>query len=222
MSTAGLFYVGAVLIINGLLLLGVVSPRGAAPLNYFVGGLQVVTPLVLLARAETVEEVVAAAPLFLFGFTYLWVALNNTFDWSGEGLGWFSAFVALAALGFAGHAAIVGHDGPFTVIWICWAILWALFWVVLGLGRDDYAGLTGGVAIVQGIVTAAIPAFLMLVDGWSTGTGMTIAIAIAAAAGMLFVLVLRSPAKARARAAAEAVRDAGADGPQPTATASAG
>ena len=39
-----LLYVGAVLFINGLMLLGKVEPRSAAVFNLFVGGLQVVTP----------------------------------------------------------------------------------------------------------------------------------------------------------------------------------
>lgn len=54
MGGVGLFYVGAVLIIDGLMLLGRISPRGATPLNFFVGGLQVVTPTVLILQsAET-------------------------------------------------------------------------------------------------------------------------------------------------------------------------
>ena len=39
MGSVGLLYVGAVLVINGLMLLGVVEARSAAPLNLFVGGL---------------------------------------------------------------------------------------------------------------------------------------------------------------------------------------
>ena len=51
MAIVGLLYVGAVLFINGLLLIGAVDPRAAAPINLFVGALQVVTPTYLIFTA---------------------------------------------------------------------------------------------------------------------------------------------------------------------------
>ena len=48
MASVGLLYVGAVLILNGLMLLGLVDARAAAPLNLFVGALQVLTPTYLI------------------------------------------------------------------------------------------------------------------------------------------------------------------------------
>ena len=41
MSNVGLLYVGAILFINGLSLMGIVRGKGATPLNWFVGVLQV-------------------------------------------------------------------------------------------------------------------------------------------------------------------------------------
>ncbi len=38
MGSVGLLYVGAVLVVNGLMLLGRVDARAAAPLNFFVAG----------------------------------------------------------------------------------------------------------------------------------------------------------------------------------------
>ena len=43
MAAVGLFYVGAVLFVNGLMLLGKVDPRAAGFLNLFVGVLQRLT-----------------------------------------------------------------------------------------------------------------------------------------------------------------------------------
>ena len=57
-------------------------------------------------------------------------------------------------------------DPAFGVIWLVWAVLWALFWVVLGLGRESLSRFTGAVALVAGILTAAIPAFLLLTGVW--------------------------------------------------------
>ena len=42
MSNVGLLYVGVILFINGLMLIGVIPGKSAAILNFFVGGMQVV------------------------------------------------------------------------------------------------------------------------------------------------------------------------------------
>jgi hypothetical protein len=52
MGLVGLLYVGAVLFVNGLLLIGAVEGRSAAPINLFVGALQVVTPTYLIFTAN--------------------------------------------------------------------------------------------------------------------------------------------------------------------------
>lgn len=170
MGGVGLFYVGAVLIIDGLMLLGRISPRGATPLNIFVGALQVVTPTVLILQSGGDADVIfAASGLYLFGFTYLWVAINNVTDWSGEGLGWFSLFVAIAALGYSWHAFTAEADPAFGVIWLLWAVLWFLLFLLLGLKRDALGPAVGFVAVVEGVITAAVPAFLIVSGNWETG-----------------------------------------------------
>ena len=73
MGNVGLLLVGVALFVSGLVSVGVVSPRGAAPLNLFVGAAQVVLPtLVLVQSAGEPTTVNATWPSYLFGFTYLW------------------------------------------------------------------------------------------------------------------------------------------------------
>ena len=99
MAAVGLLYVGAVLFVNGLALVGLVKGTSMIPMNLFVGLLQVITPLYLIFTARGDQAViVGASGLFLFGFTYLYVAMNNAFDFDGTGLGWFCLFVAVAAV----------------------------------------------------------------------------------------------------------------------------
>lgn len=179
MTATGLFYVGAVLVVNGLLLLGVVSPKAAAPLNLFVGALQVVLPTALLIQAQHAEAVADAAPLYLFGFTYLWVGVNALTGWGQEGLGWFSLYVAAAALAMSAYSGLERSDGPFAVIWLYWAVLWFLFFWVLGLGRTALTRLTGWFAIVTGVVTAAVPGALLVTDHWPTSTTTPVTLALA-------------------------------------------
>jgi len=70
----GLFYVGAVLFLNGMMLLGEVDARAVGLFNLFVGVLQVVVPTVLLAQAGgDPAKTLAAAGIYLFGFTPMWV-----------------------------------------------------------------------------------------------------------------------------------------------------
>jgi hypothetical protein len=190
MGSVGLLYVGAVLVINGLMLLGLVDARSAAPLNLFVGGLQVVTPTVLIIMSGgDPDTILGASGLYLFGFTYLYVGFNLLAGLDGTGLGWFSAFVACCAVVYAGLNFGRFDDPAFGVIWLVWAVLWALFWVVLGLGRESLTRFTGAVAIVAGILTAAVPAFLLLTGVWAQYTttwAIVIAVATVVILGALY------------------------------------
>ncbi|SNS95964.1 AmiS/UreI family transporter [Geodermatophilus pulveris] len=179
MASVGLLYVGAVLIVNGLMLLGRVDARAAAPLNFFVGALQVFTPTYLIVTSGGDPDVVlGASGLYLFGFTYLYVGLNLIYGLDGTGLGWFSAFVAGCAVVFAGLNFGRLDDPAFGVIWLYWAVLWALFFLVLGLKREELTRFTGLVAVVAGVVTCAVPAFLLLTGVWQDNV-MTSAIVLA-------------------------------------------
>src|SRR3712207_1231176 len=181
MGSVGLLYVGAVLAVNGLMLLGLVEARSAAPLNLFVGALQVVTPTYLIFTAGGDAAITLnASGLYLFGFTYLYVGINLLAGLDGTGLGWFSAFVACCALVYAGLNFGRLDDPAFGVIWLIWAALWGLFWAVLGIGRDSLTRFTGAVAIVAGLLTAAAPAFLLLTGVWAQYT-TTWAVVIAVA-----------------------------------------
>ncbi|MGY1838754.1 MULTISPECIES: AmiS/UreI family transporter [unclassified Modestobacter] len=167
MASVGLLYVGAVLILNGLMLLGRVDARAAAPLNFFVGGLQVFTPTYLIVTSGgDPDAILGASGLYLFGFTYLYVGLNLTRGLDGTGLGWFSAFVAGCAVVYAGLNFGRLDDPAFGVIWLYWAVLWALFFLVLGLKREEFTRFTGLVAIVAGVATCAVPAFLLMTGAW--------------------------------------------------------
>jgi hypothetical protein len=189
MAGVGLLYVGAVLFLNGAMLLGWVDERSAAPLNLFVGLLQVVTPTYLIFTANGDDNVVLnASGLYLFGFTYLYVAFNLLAGLDGTGLGYFSAFVAVAAVVYSLLNFVRFADATFGVIWLYWAFLWALFFLLLGQGRTGLARYTGAVAVVQGWVTAAIPAFLLLTGHWGRADEAT-AVALAVLGVIVFVVL---------------------------------
>jgi putative amide transporter protein len=174
MGSVGLLYVGAVLFLNGAMLLGWVDARSAAPLNLFVGLLQVITPTYLIFTAGGDENVVLnASGLYLFGFTYLYVAFNLLGNLDSTGLGYFSLFVAVCALVYAGLNFFRLGDLTFGVIWLYWAFLWTLFFLILGRKADELTRYTGAVTAIQGWVTGAVPAFLLLTGVWGRADAAT-------------------------------------------------
>jgi putative amide transporter protein len=196
MASVGLLYVGAVLIINGLMLLGFVEARSAAPLNLFVGALQVLTPtyLIFTAGGDT-TTILAASGIYLFGFTYLYVGINLLAGLDGTGVGWFSAFVAVAAVVYSGlnFFYFTPSDPGFGAIWLYWAVLWALFWVVLGLKQEAFTRYTGAVAVVAGVATAAIPAFLLLTGEWADNVNRwAVVLGVVEVVSLLVLIPLRT------------------------------
>ena len=188
MGNVGLLYVGAILFLNGMALMGFVKDRGAVPLNIFVGLLQVITPTYLIFTANgDPDTIFGASGLYLFGFTYLYVAMNTIWGFDGTGLGWFSLFVAVAAVAYAVVSAVRG-DYAFAVIWLLWAYLWWLFFELLGRERGELAAYTGAVAAVEGWTTAAIPAFLLLLGKWDVipNAAMAAIVAVVSIGAFLF------------------------------------
>ena len=209
MASVGLLYVGAVLIVNGLMLLGRVDARAAAPLNLFVGALQVITPTYLIVTAGgDPDTILGASGIYLFGFTYLYVGLNLLGGLDGTGLGWFSAFVAGCAVVYAGLNFGRLDDPAFGVIWLYWAVLWALFFLVLGLKREELTRFTGAIAIVAGVATCAVPAFMLLTGVWQDNrTTAAIVLAVLCALSLGLYLPLRGSAAPSPTAPAPELRE---------------
>ncbi len=223
MGSVGLLYVGAILFLNGLMLLGLVEARAAAPLNFFVGGLQVITPTYLIfTSGGDANTILSASGLYLFGFTYLYVGFNLLVGLDGTGLGWFSAFVAGCAIVYAGLNFGRFDDPAFGVIWLYWAVLWGLFFVVLGLKREEFTRFTGAVAVDAGIFSGAVPAFMLLTGVWDDYmTTTTIALAVIFVLSLALYPRLREPRATATGAPAPELRDGetpGQVGPNPSDT----
>jgi hypothetical protein len=194
-SSVGLLYVGAVLLINGLMLLGRIPPRSAAVFNLFVGALQCVIPTAMLLQANgDAATTLSASGLYLFGFTYLYVGIVNLAGLEPQGVGWFSLFVAMAAVAYA-VLSFSSHDPVFGVIWLSWAALWTLFFLVLGLGREDLSRFTGWSVTLLSIPTCSIPAFLMLTGHYRSSALTAVATAVLLAALLVVARLLSSPGR---------------------------
>ena len=217
MAAVGLLYVGAVLFVNGLALVGWVKGTSMIPMNLFVGLLQVVTPLYLIFSAHGNQAtIVGASGLFLFGFTYLYVAMNNAFNLDGTGLGWFCLFVVFAACVYSvwnfTHSAalgvgLVGGNNSvgdlLGVLWATWAVLWLLFWFVLALGKTGLTKFTGAWCAAQGIYTGLVPAVVLLNIPSAVTTSFAVVIGVVSVGTFVIFFALMKPRWSVVEASAE-------------------
>lgn len=187
MTYLGLFFVGAVLFVDGLMLLGRVDARAAAPINIFVGllligvALNIVLPLDDLAVRANLDAALLASGFMMFAFTYLYVGICNYTGHSTEGLGWFCLWACAAAVFMAITYYTHFEESKFGMIWTLWAVFFLFLFLVLGLGMAARFGQTTGViAVVESFVTASIPGALLMLDKWgeiSTTAGTVIGLA---------------------------------------------
>src|SRR5919199_1374374 len=78
-----------------------IQAREVAVINIFTGFVGVVIAVTLIVqgnRAGDLASVRGAGFIFLFAFTYLWVAFNAFLDAGGRAFGWFCLFVAITAV----------------------------------------------------------------------------------------------------------------------------
>jgi hypothetical protein len=192
MSSVGLLFVGAVLFLNGLLFLGKADAKGVAVFNLFVGTLQTAIPFYLIATAKGPEEILGAAGIFLFGFTYLYVGIVNLAGFSSGGIGWYSLWVAVMATGFGLTNILRFHDTPTGLLWLQWAVLWGLFWVVLALGIERLTALAGWLTLILSVTTCSIPGFLLLLGEWGRVPTWAVLASIVVVALVLTPVALRT------------------------------
>jgi hypothetical protein len=192
MADVGLMFVGAVLFVNGLLLLGKVDPKGAATFNLFVGALQTAIPFYLIATAPTASDILLDSGIFLFGFTYLYVGISNLAGQAPVGLGWYSAWVAVMAAAFGITNIVRFHDPTIGLLWLQWSVLWALFWLVLGLGVTRLTPLTGWLTLILSFTTCTIPGYLLLLGEWGRVPTWLVLLVIAATVAVLLPVGSRS------------------------------
>lgn len=160
-----LFWVGAVLCLNGLWLLGRIGDNEIGVIDVFVGAVTGSVAFYLAFVVGDPASIKGAALTLLFTFTYLWVAWNRYNGADGRGLGWFCLFVAITTVPvfldtFANATST--WDVWFGFCWLSWGVLWFLFFLILALNRTQLARPTGAICALQGIYTGWIPGYLLL------------------------------------------------------------
>lgn len=173
MTQLGLFFIGAVLLINGTALLGHTDAKGAAPINLFVGTfLLVIAGWILLPVTGTgisdLPTLVSAGGLILFGFTYLYVGILNYTGHPGIGLGWFCGWAALVSAGVAIINFVEFNNTKIGLLWFMWTVLFAAFFLVLAVEKKNLTTATGWLTVVVSFTSCTIPGALMILGRWSS------------------------------------------------------
>ncbi|MEH7009936.1 AmiS/UreI family transporter [Neobacillus niacini] len=193
MSFVGLFLSGAVLFLNGLMLLGKAEAKSVGYFNLFVGIIQIINPFYLIMTSSQGNwDLYNNAAIFLFGLTYLYVGVTLVKGLEGNSLGWFSLWVAIIAVVYTITSLVHFHDVVNALTWGMWAFLWMLFFLSNALQKkiDVYVGI---VAIVTSWVTLTIPALLYFLGVWNTPAVNQIYIWVLILAIVFFVVMLFRP-----------------------------
>ena len=157
----GLWYVGFVLFINAIWMLGKMSNKAVIPMNIFVAVVQVAGVMAVIFTGKETSEFYNAALTLLFAFTYLYVAATQIWNLDGRGLGWYCLPVAILAI----PAGIQSLSTPgLALLWFMWSTLWFMFLLLLGLGKN-IGRQTAWWALVNSIVTF-VGAYFTLTEMW--------------------------------------------------------
>jgi hypothetical protein len=189
-----LLYVGAVLVVNGIWLIGqataaeataapaaggtvaleahptFIQNREVAVINIFTGFVGVLAAVTLAVQGNAAQDIAsirASGFILLFAFTYLWVAFNQYQNAGGHAFGWYCLFVAITAIP-AGIFTLVDANGNAASIYLGLAwFAWAVLWFLFFLLlalERPIARITGYVTVLEGIATAWVFGFLLLED----------------------------------------------------------
>jgi len=161
-----LFWVGAVLCLNGIWLLGKIGDREIAVIDVFVGFVTLLVSLFLaFGPGANAASIKGAALTLLFTFTYFWVAWNRWNNADGRGLGWFCLFVAITTVPVFIETFATAHttwDVWFGICWLSWGVPCFSFYLTLAQGRTNLPRATGALCALQGVYTGWIPGYLLL------------------------------------------------------------
>ena len=168
-----LLYVGIVLISNGIARISHVDRKSLAVLNLFVGGLSLICNLVVIILGvinHNHADFYNAATGLLFGFTYLYIGINNVFHLDQRLYGWYCLFVAINTVPAGLYCLTNGgihnpYDIAMAIIWWLWGALWITGWIETVLNKP-LGNTMGYLTVLGGVVTAWIPGMMMLFGYW--------------------------------------------------------
>jgi putative amide transporter protein len=157
----GLWYVGFVLFINSIWMLGKMSAKAVIPMNIFVAIIQLGGVYRVIFTSTETADFYGAALTLLFSFTYLYVAATQIWNLDAKGLGWYCLPVAVIAV----PAGLMSLATPLlALLWFMWATLWFMFFLLLALEKN-IGKITAWWTLINGIA-CLVAAFGTLTKLW--------------------------------------------------------
>ena len=130
-----------------------------------VGFILVMGAIIGLCRGTTLADFQLCTGFFLFGFTYVILALTQFLGLDLRLYGWYAFLVAVFSIVF-GTVCVIGGT-PFTAaLWYMWAFLWGYGWVEYVLKKSFGPWSTPVFCIVIGFLSAFLPGVLMFLGVW--------------------------------------------------------
>jgi putative amide transporter protein len=127
----------------------------------------------------------------------------NLAGFQADGIGWYSLWVAALATGFGLTTILRFNDTPTGLLWLQWAVLWGLFFVVLALHVERLTPAAGWLTLILSFTTCTIPGFLLLLGDWGKIPTWAVVASIVATAVVVIVVAARTvPARAQTPTAA--------------------
>ncbi|MBV9804475.1 MAG: hypothetical protein JO130_14840, partial [Solirubrobacterales bacterium] len=78
------------------------------------------------------------------------------------------------------------------LLWLQWAVLWGLFWVVLALGIERLTATAGWLTLILSVTTCTVPGFLLLLGDWGKVPTWGVVASIAATAAAVILIAIRT------------------------------
>ncbi|MDR2343103.1 MAG: hypothetical protein LBD86_01055 [Spirochaetaceae bacterium] len=162
-----LLFVGIALIMNGVAAISKWDAKTTAFINLVTGSILVIGNFIGLVRADasSFADYNNAAGGFLFGVTYLFIAVNYLAGLDLRAFGWYSVCVALVA---SVSTVVCVQNGAVSLalLWAAWAVLWLEGFLQLGLGIKPLGKIFPVLSILEGIFATGGPGLFMLFGWW--------------------------------------------------------
>ncbi len=162
-----IWFVGYLFIMNGLNMCGKISNKESGVWNLIIGSwIYILLIIAMVYQLFGADTWISVGGTFLFAFTYLGIGCMNLLKLDGRGVGWYSLLVAVVAP-FISQMNFSLGDWRFGIIWLVWAVMWFIFFLLLGLGKTKLASpKLGYVMMLVGVFTLSVPGYTMLRGWW--------------------------------------------------------
>ena len=162
MTGVAFFFVGAVLFVTAMQMVGKAEAKGVAVLHAILGVLLSVIVAIILVQAQEAADYFFAFLLLLFVFTYLPVAATFWLGLESKYLGWYCLVVAITMIPVAFY--LWPGDPRISIDLLIFGALWFCFFLLMAMERPIGKFVAYFTLLVS--LLAMAPGYLMLIGKW--------------------------------------------------------